>query len=193
MPRVFWIANQRISAWPLPRKTLRILGRVSWNKRRPCAPARLCLSPSGLLPAAGLGAALAKESAQEAGEQAEPRHLWPAGEGWQKGPELKVSVLSLPKSPVSRGRGRERQGCLAGGGREPGGRHGGGCLSWRLLARAGETSPALGAALLSEGAEGPQAEQEGGRCGGATGFRMCLSQVFKHRRRLVRGFKLEGV
>lgn len=175
LPCVFWIVNRRISAWPLPRKTLRILGWGSWNKRRPRAPALLCSSPSGLLPAAGLGAALAKESARETGEQAEPQHLWPAGKGWQKGLELEVSVLSLPESPISRGKGREHQRCLAGGGRDPSGGTVGGCLSWKLLARAGETNPALGAALLSEGAEGLQAEQEGGHCRGTEGSWVCLS------------------
>lgn len=51
----------------------------------------------------------------------------------------------------------------------------GGCLSWKLLARAGVTNPALGAALLSEGAEGLRAEQEDGCCRGTEGSRVCLS------------------
>lgn len=69
----------------------------------------------------------------------------------------------------------------------------GGCLSWRLLAGAGEANPALGAASLSEGAEGLQAEQRGGRCGGTAGSQACLSALLKHRQRLVQGFKLEPV
>lgn len=164
LPCVFWTRNWCIPAWPLPRKTLGTLGWVLWNSRRP--PARLCSSPSGLLPAAGHGAALAKEAAQEGGEEAELL-------AWQRGPELELSVLSLPQGHLKQ---RKREGAS----QMP-------CKGWerpqwgfcRLLAGAGGTNPALGTALQSEG------------CKGTVRSQGCLSRGFEPRQRLVQGFKLE--